>query len=600
MQKYIHTHTTLQAAEHYYLITDPIPEVRPHWPVVEDPSSYAYLRREGAGMMVGLFEPWGAAWNVAGIPPDFSFGEIPPDWDRMAPHLERAMARVPRTLEAGVSNFFCGPESFTPDLQPIVGPAPELDNYWVAAGMNSIGILTGAGMGRLVAHWLMHGSADLDVTGIHIDRLHPYQGTPAFRAQRTPESLGKVYKCHYPHQLHTTARGAKQSPLHARTTSLGAAHRAVSGWEMPDVYALPDAAPPAGGAADGGAAAAAAAGGGGAWWAGVEGWGRPAFWDAWRREHQVVRESVGVIDMSFMSKLWVEGPEADKVLNAVSTADVAGSIGRVVYTQWLSPEGKMEADVTVTRLAPAAFLVVVTDGMHRHALAWLKRHAAARGGCCVVDVTDAFALLSVQGPRSRELLQQITVADMGAASMPFGASQEMPIGLAVVRCSRISYVGELGYELLVPSSQATHVWDQILRAQLPDGAVAAPVGLKALASLRLEKGYRDYGHDMDNTDSLHEVGLGFTCAWGKPGGFVGREAAWAQKAAGAAALPQRLAQILVKDPAVLLYHAEVVFRDGVAVGEVRGKAHQHERGCTHAKPHTHAHHHAHPHAHMRR
>ena len=189
---------------------------------------------------------------------------------------------------------------------------------------------------------------------------------------------------------------------------------------------------------------------------------------------------------------------------------------------------------------------------------------------------------------------------MGAASMPFGASHEMPIGLAVVRCSRLSYVGELGYELLVPSSQATHVWDQILRAQLPDGAVAAPVGLKALASLRLEKGYRDYGHDMDNTDSLHEVGLGFTCAWGKPGGFVGREAAWAQKAAGAAALPQRLAQILVKDPAVLLYHAEVVFRDGVAVGEVRGKAHQHERGCTHAKPHTHAHHHAHPHAHMRR
>jgi len=484
------------------------------------------------------------------------------------------MARVPRTLEAGVSSFFCGPESFTPDLKPILGPAPELRNYWVAAGMNSIGILTGAGVGRLVAHWMIHGSADLDVTGVHIHRLHPYQAAPAYRAARTPESLGLVYKCHYPYKLNTTARGVKRSPLHARLRALGATFRAVSGWEMPEYF----------GRVVGSQARSSVDDAQDAWGGGFEGWGRPPFWEQWAREHRACRDEVVVFDMSFMSKFRVEGPGAGRLLDHVSTAAVDGAIGRVVYTQWLNDAGRLEADVTVTKLEEGVFVVVVTDSMHRHAEAWLReqqrRLEEAGGGppyCAVVDVTEGHALLSVQGPKARSLMQHVTDADLSNDSFPFGTSRPVYLGMAQVQLSRITYVGELGYELLVPSSQALHVWDELFAAR-SEALPVAPAGLKALASLRLEKAYRDYGHDMDNTDAIGEVGLGFTCDFSKPGGFVGREAALREREGGAAALKQRLVQLLVLDPAVLLYHAEVVFRDGIAVGEVRAASYAHTLG----------------------
>ena len=317
-----------QAAEHYYLITDTIEGVDPNWPVVEDPSSYAYIRPEGSGLMVGLFEGEAAAWNVGAIPEDFSFGAISPDWDRMSEYLEAAMSRVPATLEVGAKTFFCGPESFTPDLAPIVGEAPELKNYFVAAGLNSIGILTGGGLGRLVANWVMTGLPDMDVTGMNIDRLHKYQSNPEYRRDRVAESLGKVYKCHYPAQPVETARGVKKSAIYDRLKARNAYFREVSGWEGADFYApTPEEAT-----------------------VGTLTWGRHHWFPYWEREHRACREGVVLVDMSFMSKFLVQGRDAGALLNRLSTANVDGASGEITYTQWLNEAGKMEADLTVAKL----------------------------------------------------------------------------------------------------------------------------------------------------------------------------------------------------------------------------------------------------------
>ena len=532
-----------QAAEHYYLITEEIKGMPPNMPVLEDPSHYGYYRDEVGGLMVGLFEPDCAPWQIGAIPNDFSFGEIPPDWDRMTPFLEKALSRVPITMETGIKKFFCGPESFTPDLQPIIGEAPELRNYFVAAGLNSIGILTGGGIGRVMAHWIVNGAPDVDVTGFNIDRLRVYQNTPEYRKHRTVESLGMVYKCHYPHMAHQTARGAKKSPFHDRLAARGAYFRDVSGWEGADWYA------PAGERAE------------------VEklSWGREKWFAWWAAEHRAAREGVVLMDMSFMSKFMVEGRDAGRLLNHLSANQVDGQPNRITYTPWLNRAGTLEADLTVTKLGAERYLVVVTDTMHRHAETWLKRHIAFDDHVFVSDVTATYAQLNLQGPKSRELLQTVTSADLSNAAFPFRCAREIDIGYANVLCIRITYVGELGYELYIPTEQATHVYDRIVAAGEEFNLRHA--GLKALASLRMEKGYRDYGHDIDNTDDPYEVGLGFAVDMNKTGGFLGKEALLRKKSQGP--LTRRLAQLLVSDPQPLLFHAEVVHRNGVPVGYVR-------------------------------
>lgn len=542
----------LQAAEHYYLITEKIPGLSPHWPVLEDPSSYGYFREEVGGLMVGLFEPVCAPWKIEGIPGDFSFGEIPPDWERMGPYVETAMRRVPASLTAGVRKFFCGPESFTPDLRPVVGEAPELKNYFVAAGLNSIGILTGGGMGRALAHWVMTGQPDVDVTGINVDRLHPYQSNPEYRRHRTVEALGMVYKCHYPFHSMETARGAKRSALHDRLAAAGACFKDVSGWEGADWYA------PKGEAPD----------------PGKPSWGRPRFFSAWAEEHRAAREGVIAMDMSFMSRFLVQGRDAGRALNWISANQVDGPAGQITYTQWLNEAGKLEADNTVTKLADDKFLVITTDTMHRHTETWMRRRFPEDAHAFVTDVTSAYCQLNVQGPRSRELLQALTSADLSNQAFPFRAAREIDVGYARVLCVRITYLGELGYELHVPTEQATHVYDRLVEAGARFGLKHA--GLKALASLRMEKGYRDYGHDIDNTDHVLEAGLGFAVDLQKPGGFLGKEAVLARKAQGA--LKRRLVQVLLKDPEPLLFHAEVVLRDGKQVGYVRAASYGHTLG----------------------
>ena len=541
----------LQAAEHYYLITEPFAGVDPAWPVFEDPSRHGYYREEGGGLMIGLFEPVCAPWQVDGVPTDFSFGEIAPDWERMGPYLERAMQRVPVTLETGIRTFFCGPESFTPDLAPIVGEAPDLDGYFVAAGMNSVGILTGGGMGRIVAQWIVDGRPDVDVTGFNIDRLHDYQLNPRYRAERTVETLGMVYQTHFPGRSMLTARGVKRSPIHDRLVEQRAYFRDVSGWEGADWFA------PAGSVPEPGELT----------------WGRPDWFPYWADEHRAVREGVGLMDMSFMSKFLVQGPGAGAALDRISANAVDGPSGVITYAQWLNDGGTIEADVTVTKLADDRFLVVASDTAHGHVRAWLRRHLGdAR--VAATDVTSAYAQLNVQGPRSREVLQAVTSADLSNAAFPFRSARSIDVGFARALCVRITYLGELGYELYVPTEMAMHVYEQVVAAGAAHGL--RHVGLKSLASLRMEKGYRDYGHDIDNTDTVLEAGLGFAVAWDKPGGFVGREALLRHRESGP--LTRRLVQVRLLDPEPLMHHAEVVLRDGVEVGYVRAASYGHTLG----------------------
>jgi glycine cleavage system aminomethyltransferase T/glycine/D-amino acid oxidase-like deaminating enzyme len=543
----------LQAAEHYYLITEPFEGMHGDLPVLEDPSSYGYFREEGAGLMIGLFEAVCAPWKVGGIPENFSFGELPPDWERMAPYLEKAMARVPISTEVGVRKFFCGPESFTPDLLPIVGESPEVKNYFVAAGLNSIGILTGGGIGRAMAQWIIDGRPDIDITGINIDRLHRYQSNPEYRANRTVESLGMVYACHYPGKSMQTARMAKLSPIHHKLAERNAYFKDVSGFEGADWYAP----------------------------AGVEpkieklSWQRQNWFGYWEAEHRAAREGVILMDMSFMSKFLVQGRDAGAELDRLSAGAVNGDTGRITYTQWLNDKGKLEADLTVTKLAEDKFWVVASDTAHRHVETWMKRHFEESGAhAFVTDVTSGYAQINIQGPRSRELLQLVTNEDMSNEAFAFRDAKEIDLGYARALCIRITYLGELGYELYIPTDQAVHAYDRLVAAGEQVGLVHA--GLKALASLRMEKGYRDYGHDIDNTDTVLEAGLGFAVAWDKPGGFIGRDAALAQKQAGP--LAKKLLQILVLDPEALLFHGEVVRRDGEMVGYIRAASYGHTLG----------------------
>ena len=532
-----------QTAEHYYLITEEFDGIPKNMPILEDPSHYGYYREEVGGLMIGLFEPKCAPWNIEQIPEDFSFGEIDPDWDRMGHFLEKAMSRVPISKEIGIKMFLCGPESFTADLSAIIGEAPELKNYFVTAGLNSVGIIMGPGLGRMMAHWIMNGKPDVDITGFNIDRLHTYQNNPEYRRHRTVESLGMVYQCHYPYQSMKTARGAKKSAVYDRLKDQGAYFKDVSGWEGADLFA------PKGQEAK----------------IDNHSWGKEVWFASWEAEHKAARENVILMDMSFMSKFMVQGRDAGKVLNYISANDVDGKRNRITYTPWLNEDGKLEADLTVAKLAQDKFLIVVTDTMHRHAETWLKRNIPDDAHAFVTDMTSAYAQLNLQGPKSRELLQTITSADVSNEAFPYRHVQEIAIGYGRAICVRLTYLGELGYELYIPTEQAVHVYDIIVEAGKEFDLSHA--GLKALGSLRMEKGYRDYGHDMDNTDDPYETGLGFTVKLDKQSIFIGKEACIKKKAQGG--LKRRLAQVLVSDPEPLLYHAEVITRNGRNAGYVR-------------------------------
>jgi 4-methylaminobutanoate oxidase (formaldehyde-forming) len=406
-------------------------------------------------------------------------------------------------------------------------------------------------MGRIIAHWIINGSPDVDTTFFNIDRLHRYQANAEYRRTRTVESLGMVYKCHYPTYSMQTARGAKKSPIYDRLAARNAYFKDVSGWEGADWFApSKDEAKIT-----------------------QHSWQRQHWFPSWAAEHRAAREGVILMDMSFMSKFRVEGRDAGKFLNWISANNVDGAPDTITYTQWLDEYGKLQADLTVTKLDDERYFVVASDTVHRHVETWMRKHVGD-AHAWITDVTGGYGQINIQGPRSRELMQSLTSVDMSNEAFPFRHAKEIDIGFARVLCIRITYLGELGYELYIPAEQTVHVYDRLVEAGASVGLVHA--GLKSLASLRMEKGYRDYGHDIDNTDTLLEAGLGFAADLKKPGGFLGKDAVMAQKTQGT--LKKRLLQILVKDPEPLMFHAEVVRRNGAPCGYIRAASYGHTLG----------------------
>jgi 4-methylaminobutanoate oxidase (formaldehyde-forming) len=542
----------LQAAEHYYLITDTVDWAHPDLPVVEEPDRYGYYREEGGGILVGLFEPVAGPWSLDGIPSDVAFASLPADWDRIGPYLSNAMDRFPSLHDAGVRTLFCGPESFTTDHAPHLGESPELRGYFVAAGMNSLGILLSGGVGSITAQWIVDGVPPVDVTGLTVDRTQVFETSRRFRADRTVEALGALFgDAAWPNWHPGTARNVRRSVLHDRLAAAGAHFAVSSGWEFPEWFA------PAGTHPE------------------IRlGWDRDDAFAIEADEHRVIREAVGMIDMSLMAKFLVQGRDAARVLNLVSTADVDGPVGRIVYTPWLNERGGIEADLTVTRLAEERFLVVVTDLVHRRLEPWIRRHTPDDAHVTVTDVTSGTTLMTVQGPRSRELIGRLTSADLSNDAFPYLTAREIDLDYARVLALRVTYVGELGWELHVPTELALTVYDALVAAGADLGY--RNVGLGAMGGLRLEKAYRDYGLDIDNTDTPLDVGLGFTVAWDKPGGFIGRDALLAARSA--APPKRRLVQVLVEDPAPRMFGGEPVLRDGRWLGYVRAAAYGHTLG----------------------
>ena len=545
----------LQAAEHYYLITDTVDWAHPDLPIVEDPERYGYYREEGGGILVGLFEPRAAAWSLDRVPRDVAFASLPPDWDRIGPYLAGALDRFPSLHDAGIRTMFCGPESFTPDVMPQLGEAPELRNFFVAAGLNSLGILLSGGVGSLTAEWIATGVPPVDITGMTVDRTQVHETSRRFRKDRAVEQLGALFgDASFPTWHGWSARNVRRSVVHDRLAAGGARFGASSGWEYPEWFDVEGTNPEL-----------------------PQGWGRNAAFDAQAAEHRAVREAVGMLDMSVMAKLLVQGRDAETVLNRVCAANVAVPIGRVVYTQWLNAAGGIIADLTVTRLAETRFLLVVTDLIHRRMAPWIERHTRDDEFVTVTDVTSGTTLLTVQGPRSRELIAGLTSADLSNAAFPYLTAQEIDLDYARVLAMRVTYVGELGWELHVPADLALTVYDALHEAGPAFGF--RNVGLGAMGSLRLEKAYRDFGLDIDNTDTPFDVGLGFAVAMDKPGGFIGRDALLRAREALALRPPKRrLVQILLEDPEPLLYHGEPVLRDGAWFGYNRAGAYGHTLG----------------------
>jgi glycine cleavage system aminomethyltransferase T/glycine/D-amino acid oxidase-like deaminating enzyme len=534
----------LQAAEHYYLLTEPIEGVTAESvPVIEEPESYGYYREEGGGLLVGMFEPVGAAWSLDGTPRDSAFAVLPPDWDRLAPFLEVAMRRFPALEDAGIRTLFCGPESFTDDLSPMLGESPEVDNLYLACGLNSVGILSGGGLGKVMAQWLIEGHPPIDLTAVGVDRAHEFQATRRFRKERTVERLGFLLNdLSWPNSQPQLGRDVRRSPYHAQHVADGAHFVTTSGWEYPEYFAGPGVTPTV------------------AW-----GYARGESFEKTGEEHRQARESVAMFDMSLMSHHLVQGPQAMAVLNRVCANDIDTAVGRIVYTQWLDERGGIIADVTVTRLAEDQYVVISGDTIHRRIPAWIRRQTREGEFLTVTDVTSGTSLLSVQGPKSRELLQSLSPHDWSNEAFPYLTAQKVELGFTPLWALRVTYVGELGWDLLVPTEFGATLYDQLREAGEDVGF--RPTGVGALGTMRLEKAYRDMGHDIDSTDTPLEAGLGFAVAWDKPGGFVGRDALLKQKESGP--LTRRLVNVLLDSPDHDLIGDEPIYWDDKPAGLVR-------------------------------
>ena len=541
----------LQAAEHYYLISEPIEGLHNMLPILRDPGRSIYAREEAGKIMLGIFEPDAAPWGVDGIPESFCFDEIQPDWERMESHIERGMQRLPILFETGIRQFFCGPESFTPDHNYLMGRAPYVDNLYVACGFNSLGILSGGGAGYVMSHWINDGVQPYDIWDVDVRRILPSDNNKSFVVDRIVESLGIAYQMHWPNRQWETGRDVKRSILHDRMAAAGACFGAGAGWERPNWFAREGQEPVY-----------------------AYDFGRQNWFDNNAEEHRAVREAVGVFEQSSFAKILVQGRDAERVLNRVATADMAMPVGKVAYTQFLNARGGVEADLTITRLADDAYMVVTAAFTATHVKAWIHENIGDEAFCVLTDVTGGYAMLNVQGPNARALLSEISSADFSNEAFPFATMQQVEIGYQNAMAIRISYTGELGWELYVPTEMALPVYDRLIEAGTAHGLKHC--GYHALNSLRIEKAYREWAHDIGPLDSLIDAGLAFTCAWDKPGGFIGRDALLEQRDVG---VPRRrLVQFLLDDPEPMLTHNEPILRDGERAGYTLSSGYAHTLG----------------------
>ncbi len=537
----------LHACEHFYLVTEAI-EGLGRLPVLRVPDECAYYKEDAGKMMLGAFEPVAKPWGMNGISEDFCFDQLQEDFEHFEPILEMGVNRMPMLGTAGIHTFFNGPESFTPDDRYYLGEAPELGGYWVAAGYNSIGIVSSGGAGMALAQWIHDGEAPFDLWEVDIRRAQPFQKNRRYLKERVSETLGLLYADHFPYRQMATSRNIRRSPIHEHLKQRGAVFGEVAGWERANWFAKD----------------------------GQEreyrySWKRQNWFDNQREEHLAVRNGVGLFDMTSFGKIRVEGRDALLFLQKLCANQLDVEPGRIVYTQMLNNRGGIESDLTITRLSETTFFVVVPGATLQRDLAWMRKHLKDEF-VVITDVTPAESVLCLMGPKSRELIQKISPNDFSNEANPFGTAREIEIGMGLARAHRVTYVGELGWELYVSTDQTAHVFEAIEEAGQELGLKLC--GLHTLDSCRIEKAFRHFGHDIADEDHVLEAGLGFAVKVDK-GDFIGRDAVLRKKAAG---LDRRLVQFRLSDPEPLLFHNEAIVRDGEIVGTITSGNYGHHLG----------------------
>lgn len=545
----------LHAAEHFYVVTEPVKGLPKDLPVLFVGDESSYYKEDAGKLLLGCFEPEAKPWGHNGIPEEFCFDALPEDIDHFAPILEQAINRVPQLAETGIQLFFNGPESFTPDDRYLLGETPEVKGLFCACGFNSVGILSSGGVGKSLAAWIRDGHPPVDLSDVDVRRMQPFQNNKTYLYDRTKETLGLLFKMHWPNLQYETARGVRRSVLHDRLLEAGAWMTEAAAFERPGFFATPGETPKI-----------------------DYSYGAPSWFDATAAECAHTASAVSLFDQSCFAKFRLDGRDACAVLNRVCANDIDVAPGRVVYTQWLNERGGIEADVTVTRLSETAFLIVTAAAAQTRDFSWLTRQIPDDAHAFASDVTSGLPMLSLMGPNARALLQSLTDTDMSDTAFPFGTSQEIDIGYARLRASRLTYVGELGWELYIPAEFCGHVFDRIIEAgrdhDLRHG------GYFAINSLRMEKGYRHWGHDIGEDDSPIEAGLNFAVAYDKPGGFIGRDALLRARERGKPA--KRLVQLRIEGgrEAPMLYHEEPIVKDGKIIGSVTSGAYGHRVGAS--------------------
>lgn len=537
----------LHACEHFYIVSEPIKGLT-SLPVLRVPDECAYYKEDAGKMMLGAFEPHSKPWGMNGIPKDFEFDQLPEDFDHFEPILEQAVNRMPMLGTAGIHTFFNGPESFTPDDAYHLGLSPEMDNVWVAAGFNSIGIQSAGGAGMALAQWMDNGEKPFDLGDVDISRMQPFQGNKTYLFERSKETLGLLYADHFPYRQKATARGIRRSPFHAQLIDQGAVMGELAGWERANWYAN-----------DGEAREYQYS------------WKRQNWFANSAAEHRAIRENVGMYDMSSFGKIRVEGPDAEQYLNHIGGGDFSVPNGKIIYTQFLNSRGGIEADITVTRLDETAYLVVTPAATRLADQTWMRRHMGDFR-VVITDVTAGEGVLAIMGPNARKLLNAVSPNDFSNATNPFGTAQEIELGMGIARAHRVSYVGELGWEIYISSDMAPHAFEVLHAAGQNMGMKLC--GMHMMDSCRIEKGFRHFGHDITCEDHVIDAGLGFAVKTDKPD-FIGRDAVLRRRETGPQA---RMVQFRLTDPEPLLYHNEPILRNGEIVGYISSGNYGHTLG----------------------